>query len=394
MLIAFIICFFSFVLSFIASKQKIFSPAVITSGIWTFVLFFHLILDTNLNILTDKFFLAISIWVISFCFASLLMQSLYVNKSVIQPSKLARNIFYYTSLITLPFFLLKVYEISNMGISSNWMTAMRLVTVGAVKKVDMEETSPFYVIIWFVSYLIELYNYSKENRKRVFVLLAIYLFFAFATMSKTNFLTLFFGSAFILYTKKIFKLKHLIIGIAGLIIIFLAIQSLRTTSKENKNHYVHDMITLYILSPDAAFETIKPASSYYYGENVFRSYYALKYKLGYSRDKPIKIILEFVNVGVFTNTYTILYPFYKDFGITGVLIWGIVLGLFMGYIYSNGESGNLMLMLFYSFIIPQIIMQFAGEFFLTNISLNIKQFIILCIPFLITKYNLFSRNKI
>lgn len=392
MIIAFIICLFCFILSFIVSKQKIFSPAVITSGVWSIVLLFHLILDTKLNILTDKFLFAISFWVISFCLAALIMQSLHVNRSAVVPSKLARNIFYYVTLITLPFFLFKVYQIANMGISSNWMTAMRLVTVGAVKKVDMEETSPFYIIIWFVSYLIELYNYSKENRKRVFILLAIYLFFAFATMSKTNFLTLFFGSAFILYTKKIVKLKHLLVGLAALIAVFIAIQSLRSTSKDNKSHYVHDMITLYILSPDAAFETIKPESANFYGENVFRTYYALKYKLGFSNEKPIKIILEFVNVGVVTNTYTILYPFYKDFGLSGVIIWGIILGLFMGYIYSKGETGNLMLILFYSFIIPQIVMQFAGEFFLTNISLNIKQFIILCIPFLITKYNLFSRK--
>jgi len=389
-----IICLILLLLSLICSKNNIFSPSVITSGLWLIIMVLYLFMNHNLNPLTNKFFIAINLWVIVFCLSSLFIQSFSTTngKSII-PSILTRNILFYISIITFPLVIWKIYELAKLGVSPNILTNLRAVSVGGIKNVDIEETSPFYIIIWFVSYLIELNQYSKENKHRVFILFFMYFVYASITMAKIHFLILFVSTSYILYSKKTLKAKHVFLGVFFLFLVFEGVQLLRSSSTAKDPHIAENMITLYLLSPSPSLQTIKPESSQVYGENVFRFIYAINYKLGLSNHKPVSTFLPFINVGTGTNTYTILYPFYKDFGLAGVGVFAVIIGLIMGYIYNKAENGNLLYIVIYAFLIYQIMMQYAAEMFFTNLSLNLKRLVIVLLPFLFSRYELFSKNK-
>ena len=392
MYISISLCLFLFIISLICSKYNIFSPSVITSGIWLTVLLLYIFLGSGLNPLTDKFLTAIDIWVTLFCVSSLFIQALSLsNNNRIEPSQLARNIFFYASLVTFPLLILHAYEIVKLGISSNWMADLRSAAVGGIKGISIEDSNPFYVVIWLISYFIELFYFSKENRKRVAVLFIMYFLFGFITMAKLHFLILILGSLYILYYKKSIKLKHILLGMMLLSVIFYGIQLLRAKDKANKPG--DGMIELYLLSPSPAFETVKPASSARFGENVFRIIYAIEYKLGFTDKEPIDTLLNFVSVGVGTNTYTILYPFYKDFGVAGIGFFAVFLGLILGYIYNKAEDGDVFFIIIYAFFLTEIIMQYGAEMFFTNLSLNLKRIIIALLPFLISRYELFSEVR-
>ena len=113
-------------------------------------------------------------------------------------------------------------------------------------------------------------------------------------------------------------------------------------------------------------------------------------ELGFTDKEPVDTLLKFVYVGVGTNTYTVLYPFYKDFGIAGISFFAILLGLILGYIYNKAEHGDVLFIVIYAFFLTEVIMQYGAEMFFTNLSLNLKRVIIALIPFLISKYELFS----
>ena len=75
------------------------------------------------------------------------------------------------------------------------------------------------------------------------------------------------------------------------------------------------MLSLYLTSSIVAFDYfVEPSSAISFGENTLRFIYAVGHSLGIS-DAPIQTILEFVGVPFPTNTYTLMYPFYKDFGL-------------------------------------------------------------------------------
>ena len=96
-------------------------------------------------------------------------------------------------------------------------------------------------------------------------------------------------------------------------------------------------------------------------------------------------VLDYVNVPTPTNVYTILYPFYKDFGYWGIGIFGLLYGamyntLHRGYIFRNG-----MCVILYAIILPYLFSEFLGEFIFTNFSSHLQIFGAVMIPYLFVK---------
>ncbi len=380
------------IISYVTSKENFFSPAVLTSGIWFMVILLYIFFGGELNVLTSKFLTAINIWVSLFCLSSLFVQSLDVKKSkVAEPSKLTRDILFYFSIATFPLLVYQTYKIFSLGSPSEWFSLLRMAATGGLKEISIEDTNPFYVVVWLISYFFELYFLDKKNKNRVVVLFVLYFLFGIFSMGKTHILTLFLGTIYILSIKRVIKTKHILISVATLILIFISIQTLRF--KKNAEMARNQMVELYLLSPAPAFEKVTSNSTKQFGENVFRIYYSITYKLGFNKIEPVDTILEFVDVGVGTNTYTIMYPYYKDFGLKGIAVFALIIGVFIGYVFKKAQKGNVVFVIIYSMFLYEIAMQFAGDMFFTNLTLNLKRIIIAFIPFFITRYELFVVNK-
>ena len=144
----------------------------------------------------------------------------------------------------------------------------------------------------------------------------------------------------------------------------------------------------YIVGNTSAFDTLEPNSSTHCGENVFRMYYAISNKLGRSDLKPVAPILPFIYKPLETNTYTAMYPFFKDFGYWGVGVFALLYGLFFGWIFRCAQQGSPMFIIINAIIIPIVVMQYVGDVFITNLSGYIKQIILLALPFIFS----FSRK--
>mgnify|MGYP003296650296 CR=1 FL=1 len=89
-------------------------------------------------------------------------------------------------------------------------------------------------------------------------------------------------------------------------------------------------------------------------------------------------------------SYTGIYPFYKDFGLIGVACFAIILGLLFGYLFKSSEDGSEFAFVIYTILSGVLIMSFVGDTFFTILSQNIQYFIAAMIPYIISKYNLFS----
>jgi len=141
-----------------------------------------------------------------------------------------------------------------------------------------------------------------------------------------------------------------------------------------------------------AFDTLEAGSSSHFGENTFRVVYAILHRLNLSDIPPIYVILDWIQEPIKTNTYTGLYPFFKDFGLWGVGIFAVFFGIFFGWIFKRAQQGNNMFMLIYALYIPIIVMQYVAELFFTNFTLFFKQIILVIIPFLFSKYKLLHKK--
>ncbi len=386
-MIVFVCIFFLalFVLSLYLSKNALYAPAVIVSGLWSVCLLTFILMDHKLNDPDGAFLIGISIWVGTFCFFSLFAQSLKFNTPFrnAMPSKIARDIYFYFSLATLPFLVISVHEIISSGFVQNPYNTLRIENVKGT-------TAAFFVVFWMISYVLELYNLSAKNRGRVLLMFVLNLFYAVISLGKTNFLTLFAVTIIILLHKKLIKAKVAFLGAALLFLVFIFIQILRSNAGESLD--LNSFIAMYFLSGVPAFETVTPHSNVYFGENTFRFFYAVRYELGLSSIKPVNPVLPFINVPILTNTYTVLYPYYKDFGFAGIAVFGSFAGYVYGWMFRKLQLKDYYFTTIYAILSVGLFVQFMNETIFTLFSQNLQYVIIALIPFVISKYHLFEKK--
>ena len=121
-----------------------------------------------------------------------------------------------------------------------------------------------------------------------------------------------------------------------------------------------------------------------FGEHVFRFFYAVGHSLGLCAE-PAKILSDFVYIPEMANTYSVLYPFYIDFGNVGVLLFSLLYGAFYGFLYKKSLGGNKMLLILYAIFFILLLLEFFAEQIFTNLSMTIQYIVFAVIPFMIGK---------
>lgn len=386
------ICALLFAFSVLFSSRRWYAPTVLMCGVWLVSLVAYAWIDHGKHPLTDETVTIILLWLSCFCLASWVMQSLYIKPLFkdVSSSTTARDIYYYLTLCTLPVMIIEVIWVV-MHSGGNAFSALRDANVAGAHGI---RTTGFFVIFWMVSYIMELQVATRRYYRRVTLLFTINLFYAFISMGKMNFLILFLATAIILTERKIARISHLIIGAIVLLFAFVGIQTIRGSYTDPEN-----FAALYLTSSVGNLNTnTQPHAAEHPGENTFRLYYAIKAKLDGGRTQPVNPILEFkrVEVGkhVFgSNTYTALYPYYVDYGKTGVVVFALLLGMIFGYLFKTAKDGSQCALVLYAIFAGIVVMQIIGDTFFTVLSQNIQYTIAAVIPYIISKFNLFRSTR-
>lgn len=387
--------FILFVLAFLGWKisQNLFAPFVITPLIWGGVLFCFLTFPHNLYPIGSKFLSNLLVWVLPFFLSSVF--AYYKTEATsdvtakIEPNMNVIKIYSVLTVLLMPVVIGITVWTAFINDPVNMFRYLRIMNTGMDENIEAPDlgilnylVSMAYVTLFFVL----LYGKKKWLLTLIIVL---NLMLAFITMAKTTFLCVILSSLYVLYVKKVIKIRHIAYGLLFFVILSIVLQSLRAASSQNEVVAVDsfDFFVLYILTSMPAFEYFAlPISAAHWGENTFRLFYAIFYTFG-SDIPPINTILEFVNVPVETNTYTVLYPFYTDFGTFGVFFFSIIYGLFYGYLYRKTTTGSKFALIIYAILLNYIILQFIGEFIFTNLSMEIQHLFFVILPFVRFNYH-------
>lgn len=375
-----VIMLFLLGLSYFTSNRNIFSPGVLTAAIWSFCMLSFALLPHPLPPLQRQCLLGVGLWGSCFTVSALFMQSFRYTPVKTTSSVAVRDLYFWISLLCIPLLLRFAYLAITTGSGGGIAYRLRDAAVNGLNGSN-EPYSPFYYGLWVATYLLYLKDISKDKWFRALVMGGLVLAFGVATMSKTLILNFGIMTLFVLFWRKIISTKHILIGLAVLIVLLVFIQVLRyNLAVDEKN--MSSMFELYILRNFNAFDTLKACSAEHFGEHVFRLYYAVTYKFGLSPVAPINPILPWVHYPVSTNTYTVLYPFFLDFGFTGIVVFAILLGSGIGWLYSHHRQGDEIFSLLYAYFCVMLVTQYNGEAFFTNLAGHIKFIILLLIPYI------------
>lgn len=368
------------------SKNNPFAPSVLTGLLWFATLILFLVVDHKLPPLSTSFYLLLSGWILSIGLSSLLTQSVtYREDKYNDPSMMVRNLYLILSLATVPGLLQFANTALVGGGSGNWALDLRLAALGKGSGFK-EAYGGWQTLIWPVTYMLELLCFEKKRWWRLALALCIYGLFGAVTMSKMVFLSIFLYSGSILFFKRIIKLKHMVVASIPLVLMLAALQMVRHSS--HLSSVVSTFFRTYLLGNMSAFDTLSPCSAHHFGENTFRLFYAIPYKLGISDVEPVKAILPWIEQPLITNTYTGMYPFYVDFGVVGVILFALVLGALYGWTFKKAQCGSNFNILVYAVFSHIIITQYVADMLFTNTAGYLKMILLILVPFYVTKNNL------
>ncbi|MHA2899023.1 O-antigen polymerase [Enterobacter sp. H2G27] len=279
-------------------------------------------------------------------------------------------------IIVLPLSLYSVWEIYNVGKGgpASFFLNLRLANIiddyDGVKFTLLTAVYPVMVAIFAIVCL------ADTTKKNKYSILLWILLFCIGTMGKFAIVTPVLIYLIIremtvgLNKRKLFLLAPIIT------VTILLLHFIRMSSEDNAT--VSSVLGVYIYSPLLALSKLSELNSI--GDSgiyTFRFIFAILYKLGLSSTEPVKTIMEYVNVPVPTNVFTVMQPFYQDYSLYGVAFGAMFYGVIYASVYILARQGSPVAMLIYAVLAVGLFTSFFAETLITNFSGNMK--LIICI---------------
>ena len=345
-----------------------YSPIVINAFIWLVTFIVGLIFDKRFYPLQEKAFIAWTIWFMVTSLIFFLLSPSNLKSSWNDSEKRRIPVDYSLLLILLLLWLIYKIWIVGSGGPEHFFINLRWSSLGVEGFIPYGIISRFYPLV-FSLFLFEHVYACQENRRLRFLLWIYMLLAAVATMSKIQILTPVLSWLIIQGVKGRVNVGRIIVLIAVAFLLMIPLHFVRGEGSYVTS--IDDIIALYIYSPLVAFEYMNVDSSMPFGAYVFRFFYAIGNILGIAPE-PVVLILPYLNVPILTNVYTIMHPFYHDFGMLGVLLQASIYGFFFGFLYLfSVKKGGLWLILFSGYSIV-LVAQFIVDLLITLFSFNLQ----------------------
>jgi oligosaccharide repeat unit polymerase len=359
---------------------SLFSPFVISALAWLLSFFPALFFYEDFYPLTGNVFF---LWLIWFTVTSIVFFFFYFyeKKNTWQETEVRKLPLDYSVaiLILIAWLGYKTWVIGNTG-PGHFFFNLRLSAINADDISSIGLLERFYPLV-FALFLFEHVYEREENRRLRFLLWCWMLLYAVAIMGKLSLLTPFVSWAIIKDVKGKLKIKKFIILVPVVFVLIMAMHFIRRAGTFS----IRDVLAIYTYSPLVALDYINVDNSLPIGAYVLRFLYAVGYRLGITLVQPINVISSFIEVPKPTNTFTVIYPFYFDFGLLGVILGALFYGLFFSFLYLFSIKGRRMALTLYSGYSIALFLQFFGEFFIFFFSLNLQIFIWVVLIYLVSR---------
>ena len=379
-LIGYLLCFIMLALlftrAFIRYKDKgikdiklnllggYFSPWFLTIAIWVLILGLYYLLDTDLYPITKQFYICFLLWLPIFClcaFGTYMLSSDAGNSITTGGIDFNKSLFLFffgISLIITPLYVYRVIQIVTMFGTEDLMTNVRTLAVYG----EGQGILNYSAVINQALFVVALWAHPKVPMWQIVVLGLACLMNSLAIMEKGMMFFVFVSTMFVLFEKKVIRIRT-IMTFSFLIIILFYIFNLGRAGEDSdyqKEETLFDFFTMYALSPPVAFCQLSPEVIPQFGTNTFETVYLFLRRFG--ADVVVKDKLqEFVFVPVSTNVYTIFQPFYIDFGYRGVAFFAAVYGCVCGFLYRLFRNGNGVGTCLYTYAVDVLLLQFYQE---------------------------------
>ena len=375
---------------------NIFSPWNITILHWIAILILIWIDGDLLYPLTERFWISLAIWGITLPLTAFITFNLLQKKNSGTSETTAStspnvNIkwFYFFLIVTLiftPLCIKRIMDTVSMFAGENMMYNIRMLVVEGETGWGVLSYS---FVINKALLICALWARKKVGIIPTIVVLMLMFMSAFALMDKGSILFIFLTLGYVLYEKGIISLRSIFLTGGALLGIFFLLTLLRNFTdgqgeiKSDELTFV-DFFAMYVLSAPVAYGYMPPDIGLQFGSRSLTLLYLILGKLS-GNFHVESLVQEFMEVPIPTNLYTIMQPFYLDFGQWGVFIFALLYGVGSGWCYAIYKSGNSWGCAAYTFMLYNLVTQYGSEHLLLSPIITIQLLVIL---YLLTQNNI------
>ena len=343
-----------------------FSPLTLTIAIWTLILVLYYTLKTDLYPITKQFYFCFIIWIPIFLICTSIVYTLSSEQKPnatsadgIDYNKYTFYFFFIVSLIITPLYVYRVIQIVTMFGTEDLMTNIRTLALYG----EGQGILNYSVVINQALFVVALWAHPKVPTWQVVILGVACLMNSLAIMEKGSMFFVFVSSVFVLFEKKVIKIRSILLFSVILFIVFYLFNLGRAGegSDYQEEETILDFFIMYVLSPPVAFCQLPEEVTPQFGTNTFEVIYLFLSRLGIGDFIVKDKLQEFVFVPVSTNVYTIFQPFFIDFGYRGIAVFAGIYGCIIGWIYRQYKNGNGVGACLYTYAVYVLLLQFYQE---------------------------------
>ena len=368
-----------------------FSPWCLTIVIWLgdIVLYF---LQGTLDPIGPEFLTCFTLWLATFIPCSLLAFWLTKDDGIkVLPDHrkpIDANLWGFYGLTALSLMMTLLYAKAIYGIVSqfdmdNILYNIRVLAVANTENFGLLNYTQginlglFLVAIWL---------YPRISKWMVVLIVIVNLILELAMMEKSGILIMILGTLFVLYERRVIRVRTIGLTFVFIVILFFFFNMSKEDADSEESMTFMDFFGMYVTSPMVAFERLRVTISDTFAANTLNDFYPQLQRFGIHIES-IGRLQDFVFVPIPTNVYTIMQPFYNDFGRVGVAFFGFLYGSIFGYVYRRFYEGDDMYKCFYTYLVEVIIIQFYNENLLQVFHLVLEASLVII---LLTRLNKFS----
>lgn len=369
-----------------------FSPWCLTVFIWAGDILLYFIQGT-LDPIGPQFMLCFTLWMATFIPASIIAywlcrdDSKPIYKNHNKPIDISIYAFYFfvgLSLLMTLLYAKAIYGIVSQFNGQNMLFNIRVLTLNNTQSFGLLAHTQGLNLALF---LVAIWLYPRISGWTVALIVVINLILEIAMMEKSGVLIMILGALFVLYERGKIRVRTIGLTLLGVIVLFFFFNMSKEDANSEESMPFMEFFGMYVTSPMVAFERLRITLTDVFAPNTLNDFYPQLLRFGIEVD-TIERLQDFVLVPVVTNVYTIMQPFYNDFGSIGVAFFGFLYGSLFGYVYCKFREGSDIYKCFYTYLVEVIIIQFYNENLLQVFHLVLETTLVIILLKVLTRINI------
>ncbi len=381
---------------FLTDRGDFFSPWCLTIVIWTGDILLYYLQGT-LDPIGPKFIQCFCLWLGTFLPASIFAYWLSRDESkpiVTDHTKpIDISVYAFYALVALSLLMTLLYAKAIYGIVSQFDNQNMLFNI---RVLALNNTESFGLLahtqgLNLALFLVAIWLYPRISGWTVALIVIINLILETAMMEKSGVLIMILGALFVLYERGKIRVRTIGLTLLGVIVLFFFFNMSKEDANSEESMPFMEFFGMYVTSPMVAFERLRITITDTFATNTLNDFYPQLLRFGIKID-TIERLQDFVYVPVITNVYTIMQPFYNDFGAVGVAFFGFLYGSLFGFVYCKFREGSDVYKCFYTFLVEVIIIQFYNENLLQVFHLVMETALVIILLKMLTKVSILSAS--